>query len=125
LKLELSAFKMSLEKEKNELKSQGAIQAAQEGSVSPEDAQKVLLDESRKAGAAALTFDPNASPEEKAAQARAVSCRLSAGPYEDAINATLEPFGSKADIFVATEQYAAAAQRRRRRYRSSEHSEPP
>jgi hypothetical protein len=64
---------MSLEKEKNELKAQGAIQAAQEGSVSPEDAQKVILDESKKAGAAALTFDPNASPEEKAAQARAVS----------------------------------------------------
>ncbi|KIW11680.1 hypothetical protein PV08_10982 [Exophiala spinifera] len=56
----------------NELKSQGAVEAAQDpdSSVTAEDAEKVLIAESKKAGATALTFDPNASPEEKAAQAR-------------------------------------------------------
>ena len=59
---------------KNELKAQGAVEAAQDPNspVTAEDAQRVLLDESKKAGAAALQFDPNASPEEKAAQAKAV-----------------------------------------------------
>ncbi|KAK5228196.1 Tricalbin-2 [Exophiala xenobiotica] len=57
---------------KNELKSQGAIEAAQDpnSSVTGDDAQRVLLNESQKGGATALHFDPNASPEEKAAQAR-------------------------------------------------------
>lgn len=40
-------------------------------SVTAEDAQKKIVDESKKAGVAAFTFDPNASPEAKAAQARA------------------------------------------------------
>jgi hypothetical protein len=59
---------------KNELKSQGAIEAAQDpnSSVTGDDAQRVLLNESQKGGATALHFDPNASPEEKAAQARYV-----------------------------------------------------
>ncbi|EXJ83641.1 hypothetical protein A1O1_07265 [Capronia coronata CBS 617.96] len=57
---------------KNELKAQGAIEAAQDpnNAVTAEDAQRVIVDESRKAGSTALHFDPDASPEEKAAQAR-------------------------------------------------------
>lgn len=68
---------MSTEKEKNELKSQGAIEAAQDpnSSVTADDASRTIVEESKKAGAAALRFDPDASPEEKAAQARAVSKR--------------------------------------------------
>ena len=59
---------------KNELKAQGAVEAAQDpnSSVTADDAQRVLLNESKKAGATVLQFDPNASPEEKAAQAKAV-----------------------------------------------------
>lgn len=41
--------------------------------VTAKDAEKVIMDESKKAGAPAFEFDPNASPEEKAAQAKAVS----------------------------------------------------
>ncbi|KAL6252855.1 Tricalbin-2 [Rhinocladiella similis] len=57
---------------KNELKSQGAIEAAQDpnSSVTGKEAEKILVAESKEAGATALRFDPNASPEEKAAQAR-------------------------------------------------------
>ena len=59
----------------NELKSQGAAEAAGDPNsrVSARDAEQTLVDESMKAGAAAYQFDPNASPEEKAAQARSVS----------------------------------------------------
>ena len=60
---------------KSDLKQQGAIEAAQDpnSSVTAQDAERVLVDESKKAGAAALQFDPDATPEEKAAQANAVS----------------------------------------------------
>lgn len=60
---------------KSELKQQGAIEAAQDldSSVTAQDAERVLVDESKKAGGTALEFDPDATPEEKAAQARAVS----------------------------------------------------
>ena len=59
-----------------ELKSQGAADAARnpDSKVTPEDAEDVMTEESKKAGVAAFQFDPNASPEEKAAQARSVSC---------------------------------------------------
>ena len=59
-----------------ELKSQGAIEAAQnpDSKVSAQDAQDTMAAESKKAGVAALQFDPNATPAEKAAQARSVSC---------------------------------------------------
>jgi hypothetical protein len=58
-----------------ELKTQGAVEMANDpnSSVTADDAQKKLVEESKKAGVAAFQFDPNASPEEKAAQARAVS----------------------------------------------------
>ncbi|KAL8858843.1 MAG: hypothetical protein Q9178_004647 [Gyalolechia marmorata] len=55
-----------------ELKSQGAVEAAQDPNynVTSRDAQHVMAAESKKAGVAAFEFDPNASPEAKAAQAR-------------------------------------------------------
>ena len=58
-----------------EIKTEGAVEMAQDpnSSVTADDAQKKLVEESKKAGVAAFSFDPNASPEEKAAQARAVS----------------------------------------------------
>lgn len=57
-----------------ELKTQGVIEAAQDpnSGVSADDAQQKIVTESKKAGIPAFTFDPDASPEEKAAQARAV-----------------------------------------------------
>ena len=60
---------------KGELKSQGAVEAARdpESKVTDEDAEQVMMDEGKKAGAATLRFDPNASPEEKAAQAASVT----------------------------------------------------
>ncbi|KAE8369882.1 C2 domain-containing protein [Aspergillus caelatus] len=63
-----------LEREKVELKEEGAIEAAE---LAPQDpqaaaaAEKVLVDETRKAGLPAYQFDPNATPEEKAAAAAA------------------------------------------------------
>ncbi|KAL8923082.1 MAG: hypothetical protein Q9172_003292 [Xanthocarpia lactea] len=55
-----------------ELKSQGAVEAAQDPdyNVTSRDAQHVMAAESKQAGVAAFEFDPNASPEAKAAQAR-------------------------------------------------------
>lgn len=57
-----------------ELKSQGAVEAAQspESKISAEDAENVITAESKKAGVAAFQFDPDASPEDKAAQVRSV-----------------------------------------------------
>ena len=58
-----------------ELKSKHAMEAAQnpDSKVTAEDAEKIMAEESRKAGIAAFEFNPNALPEEKAAQARSVS----------------------------------------------------
>lgn len=57
-----------------EVKEQLAVDAAADpnSSVTAQQAEKVILDESKKAGAVAMQFDPDASPEEKAAQAKAV-----------------------------------------------------
>jgi hypothetical protein len=59
----------------SEVKQQGAAEAARDpnSSVTAEDAERVFVEESEKAGATALQFDPDATPEEKAAQAKAVS----------------------------------------------------
>lgn len=59
----------------HEHKQEIAEEAARDphANFSAEDVEKVLVEESKKAGAPAFQFDPNASPEEKAAQARAVS----------------------------------------------------
>ena len=58
-----------------ELKSQGAAMAAQDpkNQVTAEDAEGVMTEESRKAGIPAFQFDPDASPADKAAQARSVN----------------------------------------------------
>jgi hypothetical protein len=62
-------------RQERELKAEGAIEAAQNpnSSVSASDAQKAMVDQARAGGAAAFTFNPDASPEEKAAQAKEVS----------------------------------------------------
>lgn len=72
----------SLGSHAKELKQQGAVDAAQDenGQVTAQDAEKVMIDESKKGGAAAFQFDPDASPEEKAAQAGAVS--VSKDPFQ-------------------------------------------
>ncbi|KAJ9157726.1 C2 domain-containing protein [Pleurostoma richardsiae] len=64
---------MSTAQAANELKQQGAIEASRDpnSSVSAEDAEKKIVEESKSAGVAAFTFNPDASPEEKRAQARA------------------------------------------------------
>lgn len=63
-----------------ELKAQGAVEAAQDpnSSVTAADAEAKIVNEGKKAGVPAFSFDPDASPEEKAAQARAVGYSLSA-----------------------------------------------
>ena len=60
-----------------ELKQQGAMEAARNGnsSVTAEDAERVIVEETKKTGNEAYQFDPNASPGEKAAQAASVSDR--------------------------------------------------
>lgn len=63
----------------SELRQQGAIETAQEATqqenpdIAPEAVEKVLVNETQKAGAPAYQFDPDASPEQKAAAAKAVS----------------------------------------------------
>ncbi|KAH8645472.1 C2 domain-containing protein [Xylariales sp. PMI_506] len=63
---------MATEQSAAELKQQGAIEAAADpdSTVTSHDAQKKMVEESKKAGVAAFTFDPDASPEEKKRQAR-------------------------------------------------------
>lgn len=66
---------MSAASQAHELKAQGVIEAAQDpdSKVTAADARQKIVSESRKAGVAAFEFDPDATPEQKAAQARAVS----------------------------------------------------
>lgn len=68
---------MASDKSASELRQQGAIQTGQEANqtdpeIQPEAVEKVLVNETEKAGAHAYQFDPDASPEEKAAAAEAV-----------------------------------------------------
>lgn len=65
---------MATEQQVHELKQQGAIEAAMDpnSKVTADDAQRKLVEDSKSAGIAAFTFDPDASIEEKRAQARAV-----------------------------------------------------
>jgi hypothetical protein len=60
---------------KEELKSQGAIEAARDpqSKVTAADAEQTILEESKKGGAAAFEFDVDASATEKARQVKAVS----------------------------------------------------
>jgi hypothetical protein len=73
---------MATEREATELKQKGAIEAARdpESSVTADDAKRMVVEQSKNAGVAAFTFDPDASPEEKAAQVREV--RLSTAVCE-------------------------------------------
>lgn len=70
----------NLNSQAGELKSQGAAMAAQDpnSKITAEDAEAVMTNESKKVGIPAFQFDPDASPEEKAAQARSVS-----SPFHD------------------------------------------
>jgi len=69
-----------------ELKQQGAIEAARDPNnpVTAADALAKIELESKKAGVQAFSFDPDASPEEKAAQARSVSCARQAWGWASA-----------------------------------------
>lgn len=61
-----------------ELKAQGVVEAAQDPNsrVTAQDAEKALKDHAQAGGAAAFEFNPDASPEEKAAQAKEVSVQV-------------------------------------------------
>ncbi|KAK5129911.1 hypothetical protein LTR08_002712 [Meristemomyces frigidus] len=56
----------------SELKQQAALAAARDpnSAVDAHQAEQMMLEQSKAAGAAAFEFDPNASPEDKAAQLR-------------------------------------------------------
>lgn len=73
-----------------ELKQQGAMEASRDphSNVTSLDAQHKIVEESKKAGVEAFQFDPDASPEEKAAQARSV-CFLG---LQSRPNVPLTPF---------------------------------
>lgn len=68
----------SVAAEKTELKEEGIIEAATElaqdpeSKVNPDKVEEKLVEETREAGAPAYQFDPDASPEDKAAAAKAV-----------------------------------------------------
>ena len=66
---------MSTAKDADELKQQGVIEAAADpnSKITAEDAEKSIVERSRNAGIPAFQFDPDATPEQKRAQARAVS----------------------------------------------------
>jgi hypothetical protein len=72
------AVEMATAKEASELKQQGVIEAAMDpgSSTTAADARKKIVDESQNAGVPVFNFDPNASPEQKKAQARAVGAEL-------------------------------------------------
>ncbi|KAF2748549.1 tricalbin [Sporormia fimetaria CBS 119925] len=63
---------MATAQQANELKAQGAIEAAQDpnSGISAQAAQNVAVNEAKKAGSIAYQFDPNASVEEKREAAR-------------------------------------------------------
>ncbi|KAH9999565.1 tricalbin [Xylariaceae sp. FL0662B] len=96
----------------NELKQQGAIEASRdpESSVDADDAQKKLVEESKNAGIAAFTFDPDASPEEKRAQAKAAipdHLRHSRRPHGIALATDVDD-GTKAAYDLPTPSKAGA-----------------
>jgi hypothetical protein len=61
-----------------DIKIEGAVEMANDpqSSVTAEDAEQKLVVEGKKAGVPAFQFDPDATPEQKAAQARAVSLSI-------------------------------------------------
>lgn len=78
---------MATEQPANELKQQGALEASRnpESSVSAEDAENKVLEDTRSAGVAAFKFDPDDTPAEKKAQAREVGAHYAvAAPAQPA-----------------------------------------
>lgn len=65
---------MATASQASELKQQGAFEAARDpdSGVTAQAAENIAVKEAKKAGSAAFHFDPNASVEEKRAQARSV-----------------------------------------------------
>jgi Ca2+-dependent lipid-binding protein len=94
---------MATEARANELKAEGAFEAARDphSSVTARAAEQTAVDEARKGGSAAFQFDPDASPEEKAAQARA---RVPAGFHHER-NKNATALVSDADNAGAPPQY--------------------
>lgn len=66
----------------SELKAQGALEAARDpnSSVTAHQAEQTVLNQAKAGGAAAFELNPDASPEEKAAQLKAVCS------YADAVS---------------------------------------
>ncbi|KAI1083363.1 tricalbin [Whalleya microplaca] len=105
---------MATAQDANELKQQGAIEASQdpESSVSADDAQRKLVEESKNAGVAAFTFDPDASPEEKRAQTKAAipdELRRTRKPKGIALATDVDD-GSKAAYDLPTPSKAGAVE---------------
>lgn len=71
----------SVAAERTELKEEGIIEAATQlaedpqSKVNPEKVEEALVKETREAGGVAYQFDPDASPEAKAAAAESVGFR--------------------------------------------------
>jgi hypothetical protein len=65
---------MATASEATELKVEGVVEAAENPNtdVSAEAAEHEIVEQSKNAGVAAFQFDPDASPAEKRAQAKAV-----------------------------------------------------
>ncbi|KAK8088567.1 hypothetical protein PG997_003528 [Apiospora hydei] len=101
---------MATEQSAAELKQQGAIEAAEnpESNVTAEDAQKKMVEESKNAGVAAYTFDPDASPEEKRRQAKAAVPDELRRKHKAVAVVTDADDGSKADYDLPTPSRADA-----------------
>ncbi|KAK5663647.1 hypothetical protein OQA88_4078 [Cercophora sp. LCS_1] len=101
---------MATEKAEAELKQQGAIEASRnpESAVTADNAQRKIVEESKQAGVVAFTFNPDASPEEKAALARdAIPEGFHRRPKGVAIATDIDD-GSKPDIDLPTPSKAGA-----------------
>lgn len=66
---------MATAESEHELKQQGALEASRDpdSSVSANNAEKKMVEDSRNAGVVAFNFDPDASAADKKAQIKAVS----------------------------------------------------
>ena len=64
---------MATQSRESELKQQGLLDAAKDpnSSITAHQAENALVDQAQAGGSAAFQFDPDASPEQKRAQARA------------------------------------------------------
>ncbi|KAG7293349.1 hypothetical protein NEMBOFW57_003397 [Staphylotrichum longicolle] len=99
----------------NELKQQGAIEAARDSSsnVTADDAQRKIVEDSREAGVTAFTFDPDASPEEKRAQARAAIPQGFPTKHKGVAIVTDIDDGTKADVDLPPPSKAGAIEVRK------------